>query len=146
MQLKLDIASTVKKVASALQQNGKNISREMANVLVTVMSERIFEEGKAANGGAIGTYNNKYLKLREKKYKRLEGSKVVVSLTRKLENNFSVVEAGDYYGIGVNNSKDADKMKWVEQHFNKHIATGLTQAESDLLAEASVHIIDRYLK
>lgn len=146
MPINLNISTAVTKVANVINQNGKNISREIANAVVTDMSIRIFEDGKAADGGQIGVYSSSYLKLRQsKKYHRSGDSKVIVSLTRKLVNNFGVVEAGEYYGIGVTNQADADKMDYVEQRFDKKIAD-LTDDESALVEDAAIHILDRYLQ
>lgn len=46
--------------------------------------------------------------------KRGESTKVIVSLTRQLENDWAVIGTEKGYGIGFNNPLNKDKAKWVE--------------------------------
>lgn len=64
------------------------------------------------------------------KYNRSSDTKVIVSLTRQLENDWSVLETPKGYGIGFTNSFNADKLRWVEEVKGKNIGY-LTQSEID---------------
>jgi hypothetical protein len=64
------------------------------------------------------------------KYNRSSDTKVIVSLTRQLENDWSVLETPKGYGIGFTNSFNADKLSWVEEVKDKVIGA-LTQQEID---------------
>lgn len=82
--------------------------------LLELMKKRIHEDGKNASGTAIGTYSNSYLKQREKRYNRSSDTKVVISLTRQLENDWSVIATSRGYGIGFKNPFNVQKSIWAE--------------------------------
>lgn len=77
--------------------------------LIDMMKQRIHVDGKASDGGQIGTYNKQYLKLRESKYKRDSSTKIIVSLTGQLEKDWSVIETEKGYGIGFKNVENLEK-------------------------------------
>jgi len=77
--------------------------------MIDMMKQRIHVEGKASDGGQIGTYNKQYLKLRESKYKRDSSTKIIVSLTGQLEKDWSVIETEKGYGIGFKNVENLEK-------------------------------------
>ncbi len=54
------------------------------------MKQRIHKDGLAADGNAIGSYSSGYLNYR-KNNKRGGDTKIIVSLTRQLENDRSVL-------------------------------------------------------
>lgn len=95
--------------------------RPVAIELIPEMTQRIHQEGKASDGSQIGTYSNSYLRQRERN-KRGSDTKVIVSLTRQLENDWAVVPTDKGYGIGFNNPLNVNKMRWVEQNKGKVIA------------------------
>jgi hypothetical protein len=113
--------------------NNDYLLRPVAIEVLPMMTERIHQEGKASDGSQIGTYSNSYLKYREKN-KRGSDPKVIVSLTRQLENDWSVLETPKGYGIGFTNSFNADKLRWVEDVKKKEIGA-LTQTEIDYAFE-----------
>jgi hypothetical protein len=89
--------------------------------LIDLMTRRIHIDGKAADGTQIGTYSNSYLKLRQERFKRGQDPKIIVSLTRQLENDWSVIATEKGYGIGFLNKHNLDKARWVEQNKGKII-------------------------
>lgn len=101
--------------------NKEYIPRMVAFGIIDQVTQRVHERGEAADGGQIGTYSNGYLKLRERKYNRGTSSKVIVSLTRQLENDWSVIATDKGYGIGFLNSFNKDKAGWVEEIKDKKI-------------------------
>lgn len=64
-------------------------------------------------------------------YNRTADTKVVLSLTRQMENDFSIVAVGKSYGLGFKNSLNYDKSIWCEETYNKAIYK-LTLAEKEL--------------
>ena len=82
--------------------------------LLELMKKRIHEEGKKSDGSAIGQYSNSYLKTRQKKYNRSSDKKVVISLTRQLENDFSVIATEKGYGLGFKNIFNLKKATWLQ--------------------------------
>lgn len=97
------------------------IPRTLSFDLIDQMTKRIHIDGKAADDSGIGNYNSQYLKLREKKYNRSKDTKIIVSLTRQLENDWSVIATNSGYGIGFLNPFNFQKARWVEQNKGKKI-------------------------
>lgn len=97
------------------------IPRTLSFDLIDLMTKRIHIDGTAADGSQIGTYNKDYLSLRRRKYSRSADSKIIVSLTRQLENDWNVIATDDGYGIGFLNSHNFDKARWVEANKGKKI-------------------------
>lgn len=90
------------------------ITRPLCFDLLEIMKKRIHEDGKNSSGTAIGTYSRSYLLERINKYNRTADTKVVVSLTRQLENDWSVIATTNGYGIGFKNKFNLQKARWVE--------------------------------
>jgi ribosomal protein S20 len=100
-----------------------------------LIQERIHTDGKDSAGQAIGFYSNGYMKIRMKGERKLKGGitekfakrssdkKVVISLTRQLENDYAITPTQNGYGIGFKNSHNYDKSQWVQGKFiyNKRI-------------------------
>lgn len=97
------------------------IPRTLSFDLIDFMTKRIHIDGKASDGSQIGTYNKDYLSLRRRKYNRSADSKIVVSLTRQLENDWNVIATDAGYGIGFLNPINFQKARWVEQQKSKVI-------------------------
>jgi len=113
--------------------NPNYLLRPVALEVLPMITERIHQEGRASDGSEIGSYSNGYLKQREKAG-RGESKKVIVSLTRQLENNWSVLETTNGYGIGFTNSFNADKLRWVEEMKGK-VISNLSEKEIDYAFE-----------
>lgn len=97
------------------------IPRTLSFDLIDLMTRRIHIDGVAADGSQIGTYNKDYLSLRKRKYNRSADQKIIVSLTRQLENDWNVIATDSGYGIGFLNPLNFQKAKWVEQNKGKKI-------------------------
>jgi hypothetical protein len=69
-------------------------------------------------------------------YNRGTDPTVILSLTRQMENDFSVQETPLGYGLGYNNILNYDKAKWNELRFNKLIF-GLTNEEQLIANEVA---------
>lgn len=54
-------------------------------------------------------------------YNRSSDTKVIISLTRQLENNWSVIVTGKGYGVGFLNPHNLDKARWTEATYKKKI-------------------------
>ncbi len=124
----MTIKSNIKVVSGRIKQqletlkNKEYLLRPVAIEVIPLMTERIHQKGEASDGGQIGTYNNSYLKLRQKKYRRDASTKVIVSLTRKLEQDWAVIATQNGYGIGFLNPLSLQKLRWVEGTKGKTIA------------------------
>jgi hypothetical protein len=97
----------------------------VASMLATT-NDRIFTQGKDANGASLGSYSKGYLKTRLKENR--SGTKVELQLTGQMENDFSVINTGKEIGLGFKNvSGDDDnpgayeKSVFVEATYKKPI-------------------------
>lgn len=88
--------------------------RPVAFDVIDLMTQRIHIDGNASDGKPIGVYSIGYMR-RRKKFKR--GDKrlpIIVSLTRQLENDWSVIATERGYAIGFKNPYNFKKARWVE--------------------------------
>lgn len=79
-------------------------------------------------------------KISRPQYNRSADTKVVASLTRQMVKDMSVVETARGYGVGYNNPKNADKVGYLEDHYQKKIFKR-TQQEIDLAKETIKNFI-----
>lgn len=71
-------------------------------------------------------------------YNRGTDSKVILSLTRQMENDFGIVFNGsDGYGLGYKNELNFKKSQWAEENYRKEIFA-LTAQEENLVND-TVH-------
>jgi hypothetical protein len=98
--------------------------------VIELMTKRIHVDGKNASEQQIGSYQNAYLKLRQKKHSRSADKKIIVSLTRQLENDWSVIATQNGYGVGFLNAFNLQKARWVEENKNQKIFS-LSKSEQD---------------
>lgn len=129
----------------ALLADKENIPRILAFDAIDLMTKRIHIDGEAADGGQIGTYSKRYLALREKKYNRSKDTKVIVSLTRQLENNWSVIATDKGYGVGFLNPFNLQKARWVEQGKGREIFS-LSRSEENYITETVTELVNNGLK
>lgn len=76
-------------------------------------------KGELKDAGVFTRGNNKG-QLRPK-YNRTNDTKVVISLTRQMENDFSIQPTDTGYGLGYNNADNALKVEYVENIYKKKI-------------------------
>ena len=131
---------------------------DVAKTLQGDIRKRVHVEGKASDGSQIGQYSLGYLKVRannfqSKKvvrgarkgmprpvYNRGTDPKVILSLTRQMENDFGSREPekiDNGYGIGYNNEFNFNKAIWNEERYKKPI-WNLTKEEQQT-AQNVVH-------
>ena len=90
--------------------------RNIAQVILADMKERIHEFGLNAKGAAIGQYTAEYLKRRIKAGKG-SSSKVILFYSGQMELNFQMIPIQNGYGLGFSNSFNADKAEWAEERY-----------------------------
>ena len=99
------------------------LTREIATTVLPNMRYRIHTEGKDSQDKAFGEYNNAYLKRRQQKpYNRTSDPTIVLSRTRQMENDFSVVKnrSRNGYGLGFKNSFNGQKALWLQQRYGRY--------------------------
>jgi len=86
-------------------------------------STRYKRGAKAGNAKDAGVYSRGKNKGKPRpRYNRTNDPRIVVSLTRQLENDWSVIGTAKGYAIGFKNPFNAQKMRWVEAVKKKKIA------------------------
>ncbi len=98
----------------------------------TVSSERKFLKSEFENK-ARPTHN------------RTNDTKVVLSLTRQMENDLSVIQSGNGYGIGYLNPDNFKKAQYCEATYKKPILTKLTKEERELAKDTAQNFLPEYL-
>lgn len=78
------------------------------------------------------------------KYNRTSDTKVVASLTRQMESDFSVQATSEGYGLGFNNDENFNKSQYVEATYKKKIY-GLTDTEKEQAVEVAGNYTNRKL-
>jgi hypothetical protein len=112
--------------------------------LVGEMRHRIHIDGLASNEQPIGTYSSSYLEYRNKN-KRGSGTKVILSDTRQMENDLSVIAGTKGWAIGYKNNFNAQKAEWNESHFKKKIFK-LTSSEKNKVVDVVVFELKKAIK
>lgn len=74
-------------------------------------------------------------------YNRDSSTKVIISLTRQLENDYSVQPTNKGYGIGFNNKFNKEKSEWVEETYKK-IIFNLSAEEKKYITERIDELVD----
>lgn len=140
--IKTNITDAFKSLASNfdLLLDKEYLLRPLAIETIPNMKERIHKNGQASDEAPIGTYSTGYLKYREKN-KRGADPKVIVSLTRQLENDWAVIGTTNGYGIGFNNPLNKDKAGWVEES-KKRIIFNLSESEKKYITERLQELVN----
>ena len=113
--------------------------------LVDLMTKRVHIDGSASDGTPIGTYSSSYLRHRQKPpYNRTADEKVVVSLTRQLENDWAVIATKNGYGIGFKNPFNLQKGRWVEAIKKPFLS--LTAQEAQYAQQRFQQLVNEALK
>ena len=159
------------------KQQIDELSREIAVSIAAQMRERIHERGLDANNSQIGTYTDEYMKVRtgiypnsdktkkgktknagvytkgknkgqqRRKYNRTTDRKVVISLTRTFENDFTLGKSNQSpkkipggYGIGWKSPYNAIIAERMEKVYKKKIWATTDDEVKDALKIAKDYI------
>lgn len=140
--MKLTVTTNLEEAMSGLAARlqaaaGGGMLRAVAVTLLPVVKDRIHTQGLSADGTPIGVYNPKYLKRRQRKpYNRTADPKKINSLTRQMENDFSVIATPDATGLGFKNEVNYIKARFTEKSSGKTIY-GLTVDEKQIANQAA---------
>lgn len=74
------------------------------------------------------------------RYNRTADTKVIISLTRQMENDMTIIPTEKGYGIGYLNSDNADKVGYVEHTYMKDIF-GLTEDEKQIAIDTATEFV-----
>jgi hypothetical protein len=91
------------------------MTRLQASTLLALMRKRIHTEGLASDGRPIGKYSTYYFSKVRPKYGRKEGDKVVLSLTRSMEQGMILFPIAKGTAIGYATPELFQRAKWQEK-------------------------------
>lgn len=123
----ITVRTNIKLVSERIKQkleilkDREYLLRPVAFDIIDLMTKRIHVDGRDAEEKQIGTYNNNYLRQRQEKYNRTADKKIIVSLTRQLENDWNVIATDKGYGVGFLNPFNLQKARWVEENKGRKI-------------------------
>lgn len=139
LEIRTNIEQAIPEISEALGLilNPDQMLRTIATSITPVLRKRVHEDGLDASGKGIGTYNPEYLKQRISKYNRTADRKIVLSLTRQMENDMKPIPlpSGDGWGIGYSNPFNYEKAIANERRENVAILTALTDDEDKMVDE-----------
>lgn len=137
-----NITAVLSKIATSFEllKDREYLLRPLAVETIPNMKERIHKDGAATDLAPIGIYSNGYMRMREEN-KRGGDRKIIVSLTRQLENDWAVLGTTNGYGIGFNNPLNTKKAGWVEAGKSK-IIFNLSDPEKTYLKERLKELVD----
>lgn len=134
------VANDINSVLNKIIEDQNPILIAAASGVLAQVAYRIHTEGRKGDGSKIGTYSNAYLRYRQTaRFNRTSDPNIVLSLTRQMENDFSVVAADQQVGLGFKNRTNFDKATWMEERFTG--TYNLTEAEEDTV----VIVLDDYI-
>lgn len=141
IEIKTNIKSVLNSISGKLPQNelADKMLRTIAQNVFAEMKQRIHKSGLDSSGAPIGDYSRGYLATRVKN-NRGTSTKVIISLTRQMENDMKVIATERGYGIGYSNPDDFDKVAYVEHTYGKKIFD-LTEAEKLIVKETAKEFI-----
>jgi hypothetical protein len=141
----------MKQIVEAIKDTDSTL-RPIAIELKDLMQQRIHEQGLDSFGNSIGTYKQSYLDYRKKRY-GLNGSNVVLILTNKMFQSWTVEATARGWAVGFLDTSDGknvsslDKMKFAEEHFGTTIGQMTEDEENyanERLIEITNEVISRY--
>ena len=136
------VLNTVNMKLSALDI--KRMTNIQATTLMAVMRDRIHVQGRDSNGAPIGVYTPRYIKYTRRNAGRGTDNKVILSLTRQMENGYILVELPNGTGIGFSTHEDFQKAGWCEETYKKPIFKP-TAEEKEMVNQIAEEYIAKYL-
>jgi hypothetical protein len=132
------LTSKMKEFQGAIKDK---VLRTVASDELALVKVRIHQDGKNSEDSPMGEYSSAYLKYRQKKpFNNTSDTKIILSLTRKLQNEFVVVPTENGYGLGwlVNErppDKKAEKKKKSKKQKSEKKKTLTNKELADILDE-----------
>ena len=133
-----NMPEVIKNVKAKLSQiDVQRLTTIQATTLIGVMRDRIHIQGKDSNGTPIGTYTPAYIKYQRAKKGRGTDPKVILSLTRSMENSYSLIQLPNGVGISLTTQENYQKARFCEVTYGKKIFSPTTEERSlvDQIAE-----------
>ena len=123
--------------------------RDAAGAQREDMGIRVHQDGNDSNDTAIGTYSKNYMLVRTGKvpyngniYNRGTSTDVVLSLTKQMEQDLSVIALSDGYGVGYKNPDNYKKAIELQEVKYKKPIWEQSESEQELTREIAIKYIE----
>lgn len=113
------VLETINKKLSSIDID--RLTRLQATSLLATMRVRIHQDGLDSDGTQIGIYTPAYIKHTRAKAGRGTDNKVILSLTRSMENSMELYPIDNGTGIGFSTQENWQKAQWCEETYKKKI-------------------------
>lgn len=134
MEMKSNMPAIINTLSTKLSAiDVDKMTRIQASTLLAVLRNRIHVDGLDSQGYPIGTYTPSYLKYRQK-HKRGADPKVILSLTRSMENSMELYPIEHGTGIGFSTKENWQKARWCEETYGKLIYSPTIQEKQLVIA------------
>jgi len=141
----VEVSNRIKSKLAGLQRGGEyedKLLREVTNTMVGEVGTRIHQKGLNGNGAEIGTYKPSYMRVRESaEYGRDSSTKVILSLSKEMELDFTAVIDGGKYGLGFKREINFKKATWMEEKYKN--VYKLTPEENQQVTDITVDFIKK---
>lgn len=149
LRIESNMDTVVNKVSLSLSTlNIDEMTRLQATTLLAQMRKRIHVRGIASDGRQIGTYSPSYLKYVRPKHNRSTDSKVILSLTRSMENGMILFPIPNGTAIGYATPELLQRARWQEKRpaYGARAIFSPTQEELELVNEIGNNYIAEHMK
>lgn len=111
-------------------------------------SDKFVKGAKAGKNKNSGTHSKGKISGRPRPvFNRTADTKVILSLTREMENDMVAVPTEQGYGLGYQNPHNLEKAQWCEKTYGgRKILTGITEEEKELAYKEVNDYIDDLMK
>ena len=155
-----EIDDLIKRIDRAVKS--EKVMRTALTTLLTVHKQRIFQSGQDAEGGKIGKYSTKKISIAKSKQARDtghtvfeggyaqyhreigKGDDVNFRNTDQMMADYGIIQNGNQFGFGFQNSLNYNKSQWVQDHFDKDVID-LSRKELDLLGDVHKAEVEKLL-
>ena len=124
------LGALIQKIREGFQM--EKLTRAAASAVLPELRKRVHVDGQDSRNTPIGEYSDAYLKVREKK-NRGTSTKVILSLTRQMENDLHALPGEKGWGIGYLNEFNAMKARENEKRYRSKILTDLSESERKIV-------------
>ena len=149
LRIESNMDVVVSKLATSMSKiDIDKMTRLQASSLMAMIRKRVHVEGKASDGSAIGNYSKSYKERVRPKHGRKEGYKVVLSLTRAMENGMVLYPIPNGTGIGYVTKELLQKAKWQEKRacYGSRPIWSPTEEEREMVLKIGQNYINEHLR
>ena len=149
LRIESNMDVVVSKLATSMSKiDIDKMTRLQASSLMAMIRKRVHVEGKASDDSPIGNYTKSYKERVRPKYGRKEGYKVVLSLTRSMENGMVLYPIPNGTGIGYVTKELLQRAKWQEKRacYGSRPIWSPTEGEREMVLKIGQNYIEQHLK